>query len=313
MGDKDAQRAARRLAKLQHWVITRGQLLELGFTPKGIHHRIAKGRLYPKWAGVYAVDRPDLTREGLFMAAVLACGPGAVLSHISAAVLWGILRVRTRMIEVSVPLGRTPRRAGIKVHRRKAIDATRKNGIPVTSLIQTLLDLALQLDGEQYERAVNEAVNKDLIDPEELRATLEMLAPQPGIRPLRILLDRDTYVLTHTELEQRVVPIARRAGLGKPESQVYVNGRRADFLFRDAGIALEADSLRFHRTPAQQAKDTRREHAYAKADLLPLRFTHHQITFDPRYVEDTLRAVVESRSSRSSTERPNSGPTRRTP
>jgi very-short-patch-repair endonuclease len=120
-------------------------------------------------------------------------------------------------------------------------------------------------------------------------------------------------VLTHTELEQRVVPIARRAGLGKPESQVYVNGRRADFVFRDAGIALEADSLRFHRTPAQQAKDTRREHAYAKADLLPLRLTHHQITFDPRYVEDTLRAVVESRSSRSSTERPNSRPTRRTP
>src|SRR4051812_30135396 len=156
MGDKDAQRGARRLAKLQHWVITRGQLLELGLTPKGIHHRIAKGRLYPKWAGVYVVDRPDLTREGLFMAAVLACGPGAVLSHISAAVLWGILHVHTRMIEISVPLGRTPPRAGIKVPRRKAIDATRKHGIPVTSPIQTLLDLALQLNGEQYERAVNE-------------------------------------------------------------------------------------------------------------------------------------------------------------
>ena len=202
---------------------------------------------------------------------------------------------------------------GHQVHRRKTIDAARHKGIPLTSPTQTLLDLALRLNGEQYERAVNEAANLDLIDPEELRATLDTLPSQPGIRPLRTLLDRDTYTLTHTELEQRVAPIARRAGLARPDTQVYVNGRRADFLFQDAGIALEADSLRFHRTPAQQAKDTRREHAYAKAGLLPLRFTHHQITFDPKYVEETLRGVVDSRPSRSSIERPNSRPTRRAP
>src|SRR3954471_9804724 len=273
MATKDAQRAARRLAKAQHWAIARVQLLALGFTAADIRHRLAKGRLHPIWPGVYAVDRPDLTQEGLFSAAVLACGAGAVLSHLSAAILWGLIRVRARMIEVSVPLNRNPRRKGIKVHRRKTIDTTRHKNIPVTTPTQTLLDLSLRLNGEQYERAVNEAANRDLIDPEELRTTLETLGPQPGIRPLKKLLDRDTYVCTDTELEQRLVPIARRAGLSIPDTQVYVNGRRADFIFREAGLVVEADSLRFHRTPSQQANDTRREHAYAVEGLVPLRFT----------------------------------------
>jgi very-short-patch-repair endonuclease len=297
MGDKDAQRAARRLAKQQHWVVTRQQLLELGFTPKGIKHRLAKGRLHAIWPGIYAVDRPDLTQLGLFSAAVLACGAGAVLSHMSAAILWGLIRMRMRMLEISVPLARTPRQRGIKVHRRKTIDATRHKNIPVTSPTQTLLDLALRLNGEQYERAVNEAANKDLIDPEELRETIETLGPQPGIRPLRTLLDRDTYVLTDTELEQRLVPIARRAGFPKPETQVHLSGRRVDFFFRELGIVVEANSLRFHRTPSQQANDTRRSQAHFAAGLLPVPFTHWQITYEPKYVEKTLRAV-SARSSR---------------
>src|SRR3954468_24743165 len=312
MATKDVQSAARRLAKRQHWVITRGQLLGLGFSSEEIKQRTANGRLHRVWPGVYAVDRPELSRNGVFLAAVLACGPGAVLSHLSAAVLWGLIRARLRVIEISVPSDRNPRRAGIKVHRRQSIDATRHNGIAVTSPTQTLLDLALQLDGEQYERAVNEAVNRDLVDPEELRATLDTLGPLPGVRTLRRLLDRDTYVCTDTELEQRFVPIARRAGLPKPESQVWLDGHRVDFYFDELGIVIEADSLRFHRTSSQQAKDARRTQAHIAAGRLPVPFTHHQITFDPRYVEDTLHAVVDSRPSRSSIERPNSRHTRRT-
>src|SRR3954447_20394819 len=150
MTPKDVQRAARRLAKRQYWVLARWQLLALGFTPDAIKSRLANGRLHAIWPGIYAVDRPDLTQEGLFAAAVLACGAGAVLSHISAAILWGLIRVRARMIEVSVPLDRNPRRKGIKVHRRKIIDPTRHKGIPVTTPTQTLLDVALRLNGEQY-------------------------------------------------------------------------------------------------------------------------------------------------------------------
>ena len=287
-------------------MITRRQLLALGFTPAEVRHRIAIGRLHRAWSGVYVVGRNELTREGHFIAAVLACGEGAVLSHNSAAVLWRILPWRSRVIEISVPLRRTPRRRGIEVHRRVTFQATCHKRIPVTTPTQTLLDIAGDLSAEQYERAVNEAINKDLVDPEELRQTLDGLGPVPGVRSLRALLDRDTYVLTDTELEQRLVPIARRAGLPKPETQVWLNGHRVDFFFRDVGVVVEANSLRFHRTASQQANDSRRTQAHLAAGLLPVPFTHWQITYEPKYVEHTLRAVVDFRPSRSSKERPNS-------
>src|SRR2546423_14289397 len=211
-----ASRAAWELAESQHWVIAWRQLIALGYTRDAIAHRIEDGRLYPVWRGVYAVRRPDLSREGLFIAAVLACGDDAVLSHESAAILWGICRPRPHTVEVTVPTRMNPRLPRIKVHRRMKVIITSHKNIPVTSPTQTLLDIANGLDRTQYERAVNEAVNKDLIDPEELRAVLETIGPVPGIRPLRTLLDRDTYALTDTELEQRFVPIARRAGLPRP-------------------------------------------------------------------------------------------------
>jgi very-short-patch-repair endonuclease len=203
------------------------------------------------------------------------------------------------VVEVTVR-GTHPRQAGIKVHRRKAVQNTRHKNIPVTTPTQTLLDIAGSLSAEQYERAVNEAVNKDLVDPEELRAQLDAIGPQPGVRPLRRLLDRDTYVCTETELEQRFVPIARRAGLPKPATQVHLGSRRVDFFFRELGIVVEANSLRFHRTASQQANDARRTQAHIAAGLLPIPFTHHQITYEPKYVENTLRGAVDSRPSRSS-------------
>jgi very-short-patch-repair endonuclease len=290
MTPKDAQTAARRLAKRQHWVITRGQLLALGFTTDAIRHRVEIGRLHPTWRGVYAIGRSELTQEGVFIAAVLACGPGAVLSHLSAAALWGLVKVAWP-VQVSVPLGRTPRRTGIKVHRRATTDPTRHRNIPVTSPTQTLLDIACQLNGTQYERAVNEAINRDLVDPDVLRPELDQIGPRAGVSPLRRLLDRHTHVLTDTELEQRFVPIARRAGLPRPQTQAWVNGHRVDFYFPDLKLVVEADSLRFHRTPSQQAKDRLRDQAHTVAGLTPLRFTHAQITFDPAYVEATLSAL----------------------
>src|SRR2546426_5075709 len=107
------------LAQRQHGVVARRQLLELGFSPKSLRHRIAKGLLHPVWRGVYAIGRPQLTLHGRWMAAVLSCGPEAVLSHESAAALWEIRPVRGDEIEVSVPATIAPRgRGGITVHRR---------------------------------------------------------------------------------------------------------------------------------------------------------------------------------------------------
>ncbi|MEA2412728.1 MAG: hypothetical protein QOC77_3289 [Thermoleophilaceae bacterium] len=225
------------------------------------------------------------------MAAVLACGEGSALSHESAAELWGIRRRYGGAIEVSVPAGRNPRRGGIRVHRRRDPKTTRRLGIPVTTVPYTLIDLSRLLDGTQLERAVNEAVNRDLTDPDRLLAAV---AHTPG--PLRTMLERDTFTLTDSELEQLVLPIARAAGMPKPLTQVYVNGFRVDFYWPELGIVVEADSLRFHRTPAQQRRGHERDHAHAIAGLIPLRFTHAQIAYEPRYVRSVLEAVAGPRT-----------------
>src|SRR4051794_37693992 len=120
MGQENVQRG---LVRRQHGVITRGQLLERGFNDDWIHHRIEKRRLHPVFAGVYAVGRPELSRYGMWTAAVLACGPCAVISHESAAALWGIWRYVGELV-VSVLAGTRPRNPGIRVHRRAHIDAT---------------------------------------------------------------------------------------------------------------------------------------------------------------------------------------------
>ena len=201
------------LAAKQHGVVGRGQLLELGLSRRAIQHRIAKGRLHPLRRGVYAVGRPELTSRGRWMAAVLVCGQGAVLSHASAAALWGVHRGGADPIDVSVLSGSDRRRTGLRIHRHRrlrGIDVTRREGIPTTKLIVTMIDIANRLDRGPLERAVNEADRLGLVDPIALRAGLDAYKGWPGVARLRELLDRRTFRLTDSELEQRFRP-SRRA------------------------------------------------------------------------------------------------------
>jgi very-short-patch-repair endonuclease len=284
------------LAERQHWVITRRQLLDLGFSDPAIRHRIARGRLHPIWRGVYAVGRPRLGRHGLWMAAVLACGPRAFLSHASAARLLEIIPAVQGPIDVSARSARCPRaQAGIRTHRRRGLadaDVTERLGIPVTSPSLTLLDLAPSLSRDQLERAIGEADKRDLVDPESLRRVLEGFAGRPGVAALRETLDRHTFTLTDSELERHFLPIARQAGLSVPLTQQYVNGFRVDFYWPDLGLVVETDGLRYHRTAAQQAEDRRRDQAHAAAGLTPLRFTRFQVRFEPDRVQGILEAVA---------------------
>lgn len=287
-----------RLASVQHGVVALFQLLELGYTMGAIKHRIARGRLHPVRTGVYAVGRPDLTREGEWMAAVLSCGHDAVLSHGSAAALWRLVVESELRIHVTVPPARDRRQPGITLHRRSTLgagDVAEQRGIPVTAPTRTLMDLATAAPGSVLEAAVNEADKRDLVTPDELRDELELRKGRPGVRPLRALLDRATFTLTGSELERRFLPIARRAGLGKPLTQQYVCGFRVDFYWPDLGLVVETDGLRYHRTPAQQARDRVRDQAHAAAGLAHLRFTHWQVRYDPRTVQHTLEAVAERR------------------
>lgn len=271
-------------------MIVRRQLLALGYTEEAIRHRTKKGRLHRVWPDVYAVGRPELTQEGVWMAAVLTCGDGAVLSHDSAAALWGMREQRRGPIHVSVPSQRDPRRSGLRTHRRKGVKTASHNGIPVTSPTQTVIDLAPSLTEHQLERLIDEADKLDLVHLEELRRSAAERGGVGGSR-VRRLLDKRTFLLTDSELERRFVPIAEAAGLPKPETRVRLNGYRVDFLFREQGLVVETDGGRYHRTPSQQRRDRMRDHAHTLAGLTPIRFTHDQIAHESPYVAEVLRRL----------------------
>jgi very-short-patch-repair endonuclease len=289
-----------RLVDRQHGVVTKRQLLELGYTPEGIRHRLRVGRLHRLYPGVFAVGRPQLSLRGRWTAAVFACGLEAALSHLSAAAHWGIRPVGIGRIDVSVPVHVSSRPAGIAVHRRAVLvpaDVTRHDGIPVTRPVTTLIDIAGIIRPGQLEAAINEADKLDLVDPESLRRALDRMPRRPGIAVLRDTLDRHTFALTDSELERLFLPIARQSRLPQPETGCMVNGYRTDFYWPDLGLVVETDGLRYHRTPAQQARDRVRDQTHAAAGLTSLRFTHAQVRFDPDYVRATLAAVVRSRLS----------------
>jgi very-short-patch-repair endonuclease len=287
---------AQSLAERQHWVISRAQLLELGYSAEAIKHRVRVGRLHPIWRGVYAVGRPYVGIHGRSMAAVLLCGPDAFVSHESAAGLFGIRPWSPGPVHVSVPGRRCPRdRAGIRVHRRTGLPedhVTLRHRIPVARPQLILLDLAPRLGRDRLEHAIGEADKLDLIDPERLRAGLPAFAAHPGVAILRQTLDLRTFTLTDSELERHFLPIARAAGLDKPLTQQDVNGFRVDFYWPDLGLVVETDGLRYHRTPAQQARDRLRDQAHAAAGLTPLRFTRAQVRYERERVERVLRAVA---------------------
>jgi very-short-patch-repair endonuclease len=282
------------LVRRQHGVVTRRQLLDLGMSTEAIEHRLASGRLHRLYLGVYAVGRPEVGQRGCWVAAALSCGPTALLSHESAASLWGFW-TRAAGIDVVVPEGTLRRRPGIRVHRRAHLDSQHRrviDRIPVTDPISTLIDLAICTRLDRLDRAVNDADRLDLVDPESLRATLDAIPPRPGVGRLRSLLDSHTFAPTDSVLERRFLRLAVDAGLPRPETQVMVNGFRVDFYWREFGLVVETDGLRYHRTPAQQKKDHLRDQAHATAGITALRFTAAQVRYEPGWVKKTLTAVA---------------------
>ncbi len=229
------------------------------------------------------------------MAAVLACGDGALLSHRSAAALWGIETEARGRIDVTIARHSHLRRPGIWIRTRAGLRTRafeEQLGIPLTDPVQTLLDLATELSPGRVERAVNEADKRDLLDPDTLRAELQQHNAVPGVRLLRDLLDRHTFRLSDSDLERRFRPLARRAGLPEPLTKQRLDGFEVDFYWPHLGLVVETDGWRYHRTPAAQSRDALRFQAHAAAGRTPLRFSHRQITDDPTHVIAVLAAVA---------------------
>jgi len=297
MGERIAQARSKGLWDLvasQHGVVSRSQLLAAGMSAKAINHRITTGRLHPVFRGVYAVGRPDLTKHGGWMAAVLACGPGAVLSHRTGAAHLGIWQWNASDVEITLPASSDRRPAGVLVYRR-SLDLSElivHERIPVTCPLRTLLDLAVLLRPQQTAAALNEAVKRDLLDLEQAREQLETFAGTRGVRPLRELIDRHTFRLTDSELERVFLRLVRQAGLPLPETGRHILGFKIDFFWPALGLIVETDGLRYHRTPEQQAHDRLRDQRLVGAGLTVLRFTHHQVRHQPAHVVMTLKTVA---------------------
>lgn len=268
-------------------MVSRRDLLGLGFSSSAIEHRVRTGRLHPIARGVYTVGWPQAGRRQQWTAAVLACGDGACLSHASAAALWGMAKDRPGPIQVSVRRHTNLHRPNLRIRVRCRLpraDVTVFTGIPVTIPARTLLDLATEVGPKELERAVNEADKHDRIDPESLRAALVSYAAHPGVRALRTLLDRLTFRLSDTELEVRFRPIAAKAGLPTPLTKEMVNDFDVDFYWPDLGLVVETDGWRYHRTPSAQNRDAVRDQTHTASGLTPLRFSHYQVAYEPQHV-----------------------------
>jgi very-short-patch-repair endonuclease len=267
MGHQKGQRAWN-LAGSQQDVITRPQLLALRYSPDAIKHKVEVGRLFPMWPGIYSVGTPHPSRLAVWMGAVLACGDGAAASHGTAAAIFGIWNHAPREIHVSVPATKHPKGKGIVVHRRVVFEVTRHRDIPVTSPACTIVDIAPGLTRDELERAINQADILGLITVSALRDAVETMPRRPGRAKVRRTIDVRTFRFTRSSLERAFIPIALRAGLPRPLTRQWVNGYEVDFYWPDLGIVVETDGGTYHRTPAQQTADRRRDQTHTASGLI---------------------------------------------
>jgi predicted transcriptional regulator of viral defense system len=261
---RGAEAAIAVLADRQHGVVTRAQLVALGLGTDAIDWRLRRGRLHLVHRGVYAVGHRRLTGRGHWIAAVLAAGPRAVLSHRSAAALWD-LRARERgRPEVSTPLW--CRRPGIAVHRPRLEpdEITEVDGIPVTTVARTLFDLAAVLPRPQLERAIERAEALGHADNTPLDALLLRRRGRRGTAALRQARERGIEpALTRSKLEDRFLTFLDAYGLARPEvnADLHLESRwfEADFLWRDQRLIVELDGHQTHGTRAAFERDRERD------------------------------------------------------
>ena len=291
---KDHAAALTALACRQHAVFSLAQLLELGLSDSAVHKRTAFGRLHRIHRAVYSlVPRRLLNREGRFMAAVLAAGPGAVLSHRSAAELHGLIKTDRARIDVTVRgSGTLRRRPGLEIHRSRTLisaDTTIVDGIPCTTIARTLLGLAGVVRDRTLERALDQAAVLERLDAVALDDQLERNPTSRGEPRLRAVLThhRAGATVTDSELEERMLAVCRAANLPDPEVQVWIvpddepPAIRVDFAWRDQRLIVETDGRRSHRTDRAFEIDRDRDQRLAVAGWTVIRVTWRQLQNEP--------------------------------
>jgi very-short-patch-repair endonuclease len=264
------------MAARQHGVVSGAQLKTAGIDKDGISRRLRAGRIHRIHRSVYAVGHRRLTFEGRCMAAVMALGDGAVVSHQSAAALWGLLKPSSGPIHITLPGGGGRRkRRGITIHRSHSLIAgvsIRRNGIAVTKATRTLRDLHRKASQPVYRAAVRRALDKRLISSAQLRSEEE---------------------LTRSDLEKLMLRLCRRHRLPQPEVNARVGPYEVDFLWRDQKVIVETDSWRHHGDRAAFEADRARDARLESLGYRVLRFTWRQVGDDPRTVAEVLRRLLD--------------------
>jgi hypothetical protein len=265
-----------RLAARQHGVVTFRQLLACGLTRREIEVRVRLGHLHPLHRGVYAVGHPNVSLDGRFLAAVMACGSLAVLSHFAAAVLRQLLRWDGRSIDVTAPTKRT--HPGIKTHRATTIERSYVNGIPVTPKLRTIIDLSRTEDDATVKRALRQAKLSES-ELARLPRRLQAISPAPTASPL----------------EDIVLDLILKAGFVHPEVNApYVLPDRIvypDLRWPQQRLIVEVDSREWHSDPFAQREDARRQADLEAAGERVLRVTHAQATAHAERTLARLRAA----------------------
>jgi very-short-patch-repair endonuclease/predicted transcriptional regulator of viral defense system len=288
-----------RLASIQHGVVGTWQLLILGYTSRQIARNVASGRLHRLHRGVYAVGHTRLTRKARWMAAVLSCGPDAVLSHRAAAALHGLRPAPKGGIDVTV-CGGNRSRPGIYVHNVRKLDpadCTMIDGIPITTLERTLLDYA-EVAGEQWTRlAIEAAQRQDRLDLEPYRTMLARNPGRHGRIPLLAAMSQvsDEAPWTQSEPERRLLAGLRARGLPEPSTNVLVQGELVDFHWQRERLVVEVDGDFWHKTPAAREANRRRDVKLQLGGQMVARFSDHLVMRELNRALDEIEALLARR------------------
>lgn len=297
-GSDPPDRRVATLAARQHGVVTRRQLLGLGVSRHGVQRRLETGLLHCLHAGVYAVGHRRVTQHGRWLAAVLACGDGALLSHRSAAELWGLTDRIPGPVHVSVTRGRAGRRPGIVVHRPRELaprDRARHWSIPLTSPSRTLLDIAAKLGPSALRDAADEARRRRLLEPDRVLRLCEQSRGRKGTAQLHSLVARYRPLPeTRSWPETRFLRLLDDAGIARPAVNVPLLGFEVDCLWPKQRLVVELDSYGFHGDPESFESDRRRDVALQLAGYQVLRFTRDQVVGQPGWVVAQVRAALRS-------------------
>jgi hypothetical protein len=288
------------LAESQKGMVARRQLRALGLKKGAIDHRLKRRRLIPYHWGVYAVGHRAVPKEGRWMAAVLAAGPGAVLSHRSAAELWGLRPGQTAPTEVTAERRRRTR-PGLTPHCSALPfdEVTVHHGIPTTTVPRTILDQAATSTTRQIERMINEADVRQLWDRLSLDDLLDRYPNRAGSAAVREALRarRTGATVTRSELEEMFIEFVDDLGLPRPESNVSlsVGGTlfEVDCVWRSESLVVELDGRRFHDTGAVFESDRERDRRLSVAGWRPIRVTHRMLrTSRDRLAADLQRLLA---------------------